>query len=663
MALDDSARRDVALQVLSQIPMLWIWDNVEPVNGFPSGTESAWTAEEQKELLGFLRALRETKAKILLTSRRDEQAWIGDLPTRIAVPRMHMTESLQLVRALAPRHDRRITDVEDWRPLLSFARGNPMTLTVVAGQALREGLRTRKQIEAFVDRLCTGEADFHDEVSEGRSRSLGASLAYGFEKAFSEEERKKLALLHLFQGFVDVGALCIMGNPKASWCLLEVRGLTREEGIALLDRTADVGLLTAHGGGYYSIHPALPWFFKGLFVQCFPIEDLAAVRAFVEAMGLLGNYYHDQYGRGHRDVLPALRAEEANFLHARRWARAHGWWDPVTSAMQGLWTLYDHTSRRAEWKGLVEEIVPEFVDPESDGPLPGQEEDWSLVTGYRVQLAQEERKWAAAERLQTLRVKWDRRHAAPAIARSVGELDSGERNAIRSLAASLQQLGDIRLELGQAECVPAYEEALEHSEQIGERTGAAICAFNLGHAFRRLPTLRDLEQAESWYRRSLELCNERDRLGRGRCLGQLGQVTYNRFLETRAGGQPEEEFLKHLNKAINIYHDALNLFPGDAVNDLAVTHNQLGIIYHSAGYFDRALQHYREAVQRFEQAGALFNAAETKFNVAIMFFNAGRREEALEYAEAALRGYESYGEGAADNIARTRRLIAAICDV
>src|SRR6185295_12717793 len=73
LALDDATRRQVALQVFAQVPVLWIWDNVEPVAGFPSGTESAWSAKEQKELVDFLRALRETKAKVLLTSRRDEQ--------------------------------------------------------------------------------------------------------------------------------------------------------------------------------------------------------------------------------------------------------------------------------------------------------------------------------------------------------------------------------------------------------------------------------------------------------------------------------------------------------------------------------------------------------------------------------------------------------------
>ena len=649
LALDDADRRQVALQVLSQVPVLWIWDNVEPVSGFPAGTPSAWSAEEQAELLAFLRDLRGTKAKVLLSSRRDERSWLGDLPVPIQVPPMPLTESLQLVRALAERHGRKLADVEDWRPLLAFAQGNPLTLTVLAGQALRGKLRTKEEIESFVARLRSGEGGFTDEVNEGRSRSLGASLAYGFEQAFSEEERKKLALLHLFQGFVDVDALSFMGDPENPWCLPEVRGLTREEGIALLDCATEVGLLTAYGGGYYGIHPALPWFFKSLFEWCYPAGGLAAGRAFVEAMGELGNYYHRRFNEGNRDVLGALRAEEENLLHARRLARTHGWWPQVLKTMQGLRQLYDYTGRRAEWRRLVEDIVPDFVDLESDGPLPEREEDWSLVTEYRVRLALEERQWTEAERLQTVCVDWDRRRA-----------ENGERNAVRTLAASLHELGQIRRELGRAECVPAYEESLELSERIGERVGAATCAFNLGTVFQELPALRDLDRAEGWCQRSLELHDKGDRVGRGGCVGQLGSVAYERFLDARTKERPKEELLRHLNEAVRRCQEALDLLPADAVNDLAVTHNQLGGMYGDAGDLDRSVQHFREAIRYDEAQGNLYGAAQTRFNVGISLFRAGRRADALEYAEAALRGFEPYGAGAAEMIEQTRRLIALI---
>ena len=72
--------------------------------------------------------------------------------------------------------------------------------------------------------LRNGEAAFEDEATEGRSKSLGASLSYGFGNAFSEDERKLLALLHLFQGFVDVDALRMMGSPEAEWCLERCAG-------------------------------------------------------------------------------------------------------------------------------------------------------------------------------------------------------------------------------------------------------------------------------------------------------------------------------------------------------------------------------------------------------------------------------------------------------
>jgi hypothetical protein len=39
--LDADTRRDLALQSLRSVPCLLIWDNVEPVAGFPSGTPSA----------------------------------------------------------------------------------------------------------------------------------------------------------------------------------------------------------------------------------------------------------------------------------------------------------------------------------------------------------------------------------------------------------------------------------------------------------------------------------------------------------------------------------------------------------------------------------------------------------------------------------------------
>ncbi len=694
LTLDDEARRQVALQVMAQVPLLWIWDNVEPVAGFPSGTESVWSAAEQAELADFLRAARGTKAKFLLTSRRDERGWLGELPARVTLPPMPFQERAQLARALAEKQGRRLADSAAWQPLLEYSQGNPMTITVLVGQALRDGLGAKEEIEAYVARLRAGEAAFADEPAQGRARSLGASLAFGFAHAFHEEERRILALLHHFQGFVDVDVLIVMGDPDEEWSVPAARELSRERGIALLDRAAEIGLLTPHGGGYYTIHPALPWFFKNLHDEYYatdhsplttdhsplttdhsplttdhsplptdhsPLTTDHSSRAFVEAMGELGNYYWGQYEGGNREVIGALRAEEGNLLHARRLARQHGWWDALIRTMQGLRQLYVHTGRRGEWARLVREITPEFVEAATEGPLPGREAQWSLVTEYRVGLAREQREWGTAERLQRVCVAWDRQAAAAALGEAAAGLDGAGRNAIRTLAASLHELGQIQREQNKAACVAAYEEAADLLQRIGDGAAEAIAAFNLGHAYMQLPALRDLDAAERWYRRSLELRAGGDRVGRGKCLITLGNVAYERFNDGQAAGQAAAELLGHLNAALGHYQQALALLPPDAVGDLAVTHNQLGNIYADAGDLERALAHYNESIRYKEQAGNFYLAATTRFNVALALAQNGRLADARLYAQAAQRDFQRYPPASvAADVQDTERLLAAI---
>lgn len=660
LTLSDEERRNIALEVLAQIPVFWIWDNVEPVHGFPAGTQSAWSDAEQDELADFLRAAAQTQAKFLLTSRREEREWLDVLPARIEIPAMPMQERVQLARALALKHGRTLTAVDDWMPLLRFTRGNPMTITVLVGQALRKGLRTRGQIEAFVERLRAGAAAFDDEASEGRDRSLGASLAYGFDDAFTEEERAQLALLYLFQGFVDVDALVWMGKPKSSWALVNIEGLTRDHWIALLDRAADIGLLSRFGSGYYGIHPALPWYFRSLFaVHYESAAGTQALHAFVETMGMLGNFYFERYEEGNRGVATLLEAEEANLLHARRLARTHGWHAPVLGTMQGLRELYDQTGRRAEWTRLVDEVVPDFVDTVTDAPFPGREDQWIVVNGYRVRLAREGRRWAEAERLQRILIDWTRRHAAPLLDLPVESLDIIQKHDLRTLAVSIEELGQTQRELGQLECVASYEEALSLYERIADRPAAAGCTFCLGHAYLTLEELHDLDRAESWYRQSLELRAERDSHGRARCVGQLGYVEYLRARQTDQG-QQQDVTLRHLSASLAYYSEALNLLPENAADDRGITHAHIGNSYDALGDAENARAHWHEAIRYAESAAAYYSAGHIRWNMSRLLAREGRFADAREYALAALRDFERFGAGAAEEVASAKHLLALI---
>ena len=255
----------------------------------------------------FLQDASATKAKFLLTSRRDEHEWLGEhFAARVQVPAMPMRERLQLSNALAERRGKRLRALPDLRLLLEFTAGNPLTILVTVGQALREGIATSDRLKRYVDQLRLGTQEFDDEQSEGRSRSLGASLSYGFAHAFDEADLRHLAMLHLFQGFVDVDVfrrIRFAGEAESP------RGegvMDRDAALVLLERALEVGVLTSRDSGYYSIHPALPWFLRALFERYYPNSSEAALRvqkAFATAMGMLGDYYHNRYNDQGRDLL------------------------------------------------------------------------------------------------------------------------------------------------------------------------------------------------------------------------------------------------------------------------------------------------------------------------------------------------------------------------
>jgi tetratricopeptide (TPR) repeat protein len=659
LTLDDEQRRDVALQVLRQIPVLWVWDNVEPIGGFPTGTPSAWNASEQEGLADFLRAGRGTKAKFLLTSRRDERDWLHDLPARIGLPPMPFDERVQMTEELAKKRGRRLDDVEDWRSLLRFTQGNPLTLTVLVGQALREGLRSRDQIEGFVGKLQAGEAVFEDEASEGRTRSLAASLAYGFENAFTEAERKQLALLHLFQGFVQVPALQLMGAEEEEWCLPEVRGITREDGIVLLDRAAEVGLLTELGHASYSIHPALPWFFRRLFEHQHAEQRIAATRAFVEAMGALGNYYNSRYEAGNSEVVIALTAEERNLLRAQALALSNGWSNPLAGAMSGLEELYGHTGPIVEWSRLVMEVVPDFFEPMTGGPIPGKEAAGSQMTQYRVSLARTARCWKEAERLQSASVKQNRQWAAPILAKPPQEWNSKDERSIRILAATLHDLSEVQREQRDASCIAGYNDAIALAELISDFQGAASCTFNLGRAYIELAPIRDLGAAEGCFKRGLAMLSKDDRMGQAKCLGQLGLVAYVQFCETSGANLTPGQRLGHLLRARAHYAQALDMFPASAVGELATTHSQLGIVCSSLGQIDVALDHYLASARLLEGVGDRFEAGKTRYNAAFALAGARLVADAREWVQAALRDFRAC-ENADQEILLTLKLLEQI---
>jgi tetratricopeptide (TPR) repeat protein len=637
-ALDNAQRRQVALDVLRQVPVLWIWDNVELIAGFPRGSASDWTSEEQQELFEFLREARETGARFLITSRGIEEDWLGGDVEHILLPALAPAERPDLALACADRYNRRLPEAEQLRPLLDFTEGNPLAIGLVTGQVMRDGLRANAEFQAFAARLRESEIAAEDVTPERVTRPLMASVNYVFAHAFEEAEFPRLDLLQLFHGLLHVDTFRAMGQAGAH----AIAGLDHDDATRLLERAAVAGLLIAYGGGYYAIHPSLAWYFRRRFDASDPELRGSAIRAYAEAVGASATFYSDRYANGDRAAFDALRADQPNLLRARALARHFGNWRALLGIMQGLKILYQQAGRDLEWRQMVDEIAPEFVAPETGGAVSGHEEQWNQVTGYRVEMAQAERRWDEAARLQQLRVDWLR------------EQVGSDKGRERALAIALGTYGQIQREAGKAECVRSLREAFDIVSVLGDRALTAIGAFDLGRTYE---AAGDWDQAEDWYRKSMAVCPEDDHVVRPKILSQLGGLSYERFARSLKEGAPAAE---HLENTARFYHQALELTPPDAVQYRAVIHNQLGNTYYEAGDAEQALDHYRQSIECKESSGQGHAAASTRYNAALLLLDTQRFEEAIEYANAALEEFERHGPAAARDVQKVGELIQEI---
>jgi tetratricopeptide (TPR) repeat protein len=668
---DPQQRRSIVMQVLAQVPLLWVWDNVEPVAGFPDDASSDWTRSEQDDLAGLLRDIaQQTRCKVLLTSRRDERTWLGDLPARVPLPAMPMRESAQLAASLAARHDRNLPGA-DWRPLLRYAAGNPLTITVLIGQALRENIITTTGIEEFIVRIRAGETRIEaaDDVALGRTRSLAASLSYGFARAFTDIEQARLAVLHLFHDAVTIGSLRSMGAQDFAGedAVAELAGLTDQEWFALLSRAADIGLLAPLVGGHFQIHPALPWFFTGLFTTAYgkpggPVAARAA-RAYVKAIGGLGHFYSSvAASHGESGVLEPLRAEEANLRHALDLARAAGLWDAAAGCMQGLALLYPRTGRVSELARLVAGIAPDVTEADTGGPLPGRARQWAIVVNEQVHLAWQARDFDRASALQKALIAWHRQETSAALGAPAASLTPHQRQEIRNLASGLHNLGNILLSQRDRGCLPLYQEALTLCQRVGHRAREALVAGSLGVAFLQVPDLRDLDQAEHWQRHSLSLRPSSDGHGRANNLSSLGDIALERCRHAFGDEGTEAVRLEHLNAAVGCYQQALNLLAADDHEWHAIIEHKLGSAYTLGSRPDLALRHYQKAIQGQESRGDLYAAGVSRHAIAVLLASVGRLtkndqmiSQALHYARVSLDNFRQ--TGAASDAAHAEQLI------
>ena len=379
--LEPDQRRDLAVDILKQVSCLMIWDNFEPVHGFPTGTPSEWTDEEQAELRKFLVDLRGGATKVLISSRRDEP-WLGPIYRRVPLGGLSLAESQQLAVRVLERtgaSHTKIKGLADYNALIQYLGGNPLAIQVILPEL------TRLTPTELLRQLQIGEARLSaDDPALGRTRSLASSLTYRLDR-LDPVHRQRFGVLGMFQGFIDAQVVAnissMEGAPRS------IAGLDRDAWIAELNLAAEIGLMRSVGDGYYRPHPALPWFFHDTMLDVFDDQGAWIQRAFVGACAAYAQWLFQTSMSDAQLVFGLFSVEEPNFLHALNAAYREEAWDVAAKILEDVGAIYTLWSERVKLERLV--VVAQLVASGDNGQAkPGRETLWLVVLANLHSLAQ-----------------------------------------------------------------------------------------------------------------------------------------------------------------------------------------------------------------------------------------------------------------------------------
>ncbi|MEM3554980.1 MAG: Fe-S-containing protein, partial [Candidatus Micrarchaeaceae archaeon] len=210
--LPEEQQWKVLVEHLRRNPCLLVWDNFETVAGYPAGAPPLAAETERDKLARFLQALRGGRSRVLITTRKPDEHWLGIAYNLIEIGGLAERDAAQLARAILKTVGKKPEDFRDdpnYAQLIKLLKGHPRSLEVVLPL-----LRTHtpgEVIEALQHRIDRLEA-----VED-------ASLGYAFSQ-MSERVRRHLPFVGLFVSYVhaDLLGLFVGAGDEAAFNACDV---------------------------------------------------------------------------------------------------------------------------------------------------------------------------------------------------------------------------------------------------------------------------------------------------------------------------------------------------------------------------------------------------------------------------------------------------------
>ncbi|MFE6946295.1 tetratricopeptide repeat protein, partial [Streptomyces chartreusis] len=513
--LDPAKRQAVVEKVLRERRLLLVWDNFESVHTMPDPTRATPPLPEtdRNRLRNFLThiATRGTSA-VIITSRTRED-WLGPELRREEVPGLDVEEAGQYAdHLLAPypnAQPRR--EVKAFGELMEWLDGHPLSMRIILPH-----LNTTSAEDLLAG--LQGTSTLPDADTGERASSLAASITYSFTH-LPPTDQHALTALSLLHGTADADVLAILSaDPEIPE---PFHGLTSTEWTHLLDRAAEVGLLTPLGAGMYRIHPALPAYLTAHWHAQAPStyrdQHTATTHALLNAHAVFGYWLSQQLNGGDAQLAMALiHYQQRTLGSVLGHALDHSLWDQAQAIVQPLNEYWDARGLMDESRAWVDRarLVLETADgspPNLDTPAGAL---WLFLTG-----SQATRQMRAGQLDEA-----DRTYRDILNALQQQPITSQQRSDV---AVTYHQLGMIAQERGRLDDAEDwYRQSLTIEEELNNRPGMASTYHQLGMVAQKR---RRLDDAEDWYRQSLTIEEElNNRPGMASSYHQLGRVAQER---------------------------------------------------------------------------------------------------------------------------------------
>jgi len=604
------------LNYLKKNPCLLIWDNFEPVAGFPTGNEPLLSADERENLQRFLKELRGGKSWVLITSRREE-SWLDCAYSLVNLGGLQKQDVEELAAKILETAgvDRKNLPAE-YLELLKLLGGHPLSLRVVLPH-----LKTQSAVQ-LIEALRKGLDTFSGAEEEGRDKSLTVSLDYSFAK-LSEQARRHLPFLALFSERVYADLLNYLSSNRDDefgqvYQAVFGENLQIADWLRLLNEAVAASILEHLGSTIYKIHPALPWYLRQ------QLNSISSQEVISELEKKLLVFYAMFADRCNRELISnaelatfALQVEEPNLLQYLRLAEQHQEWAEAQAILQALAEVYERWNRQREFKSLRKRALNKIGIHLADAKAKGESafNFWKYLRGNE-----------ANEALH----KADLETARKIYQEILDELTPLNDSSVNdTIAVCYHELGIVAQEHRQFEEARAYYlKALKIKEDAGDLYNAAKGYHELGIVAQQQ---RQFEEARAYYLKALKIKED---------AGDL----YNAAIEYHALGmvaRKQQQFAQaraYYLKALKILEDA-----GDLYN-AAIEYHELGIVAQQQRQFEEARAYYLKALKIKEDAGDLYNAA-GEYNVLGNVAQQQRQfEEARAYYLKALKIKEDAGD-------------------